>query len=384
MRSGRTESSDSGAVLTLILLLGVVAIGSNALILSPILSDVAATFEVGVRTVSYAISAYGGATALSALFLGGAIDRLGARTVLISGGALLVVATAASAAAPHWTVLLMAQVAAGIAAGVMLPAIYATATHAGGPEGGARLLGRVLSGWAISLVAGIPLSALIADQFGWRATFWGLSTLSAVILPGFARLPAPAPRSTGRRAGIGAALRVPGVVRLLAVQFLFMTAFYGLYAFWGDHLRAALGIEAGGVGIVVLVYGLGFGAATVADTLIDRWGPARMLPILLLGAAAIYMAMIPATRTMAGTASIAFLWGFANHFIINVVVLDLSRRDEALRGAVLGLNSAITYAGAFAGPLSFGVLYAASGFAPIAGAAALATILATVVARHFR
>ena len=355
---------------TIVLLLGVAVIGSNSLVLSPILTDVARDLGATPAVIARAIAAYGGATALSALLLGFTIDRYGARTVLVFGSILLGLGTFGSALASSWVTLALAQAAAGVAAGMMLPAIYAAATTTGTPEEGARILGRVLTGWSVSLVAGVPLSALIAERFGWHASFIALGVLVVVGLVGFVRMPrsrrAANDEALSPEASPLSAVRIAGVPALLGVQFLFMTAFYGTYAFFGDHLRTNLDLSASLAGLVILFYGLGFGLATFGDALIDRIGPARALPFAL-GFVALAYATMPLTAVaLIGAFAAAFVWGFANHFVLNVIVLRLSDLGGPVRGAVLGLNSAITYGGALVGPLALGALYASEGFAALA------------------
>ena len=368
---------------TIVLLLGVAVIGSNSLVLSPILPDVARDLGTTPQVVARAIAAYGGATGLSALLLGFTIDRYGARTVLAAGSVLLACGTFGSAVAPSWIVLTLAQAVAGLAAGTMLPAIYAAATQVGTKAEGARILGRVLTGWSVSLVAGVPASALIAERFGWEASFLVLGGLVLLGLVGFLRMPG---RTSEPQRQTGAPSRsplrafgIPGAAALLAVQFLFMTAFYGTYAFFGDHLRGSLDLSAGFAGLVVLFYGIGFGLAALGDGIVDRIGPARVLPAAL-GFVALAYATMPLTATaLVGALLAAFVWGFANHFVLNVLVLRLSDVAGDARGAVLGLNTAITYGGALVGPLALGAVYAGAGFGWLALGAAGCVGLAAVV-----
>ena len=368
--------------LTIVLLLGVAVIGSNSLVLSPVLTDVAADLGTTPLVVSRAIAAYGGATALSALLLGFTIDRYGVRTVLVAGSVLLSTATFGSAMAGSWITLAVAQAVAGLAAGVMLPAIYAAATAAGGEEEGAQVLGRVLTGWSLSLVAGVPASAFIAERFGWHASYVALGLVVLVGLVGFLWLPSSAEDAPDRgRPGLSATLgaaRIAGVPALLVTQFLFMTAFYGTYAFFGDHLRATLGMSASAAGLVVLAYGIGFGIASVGDRLVDRVGPARALPFALAFAVLAYATMPLATAVQAGAYAAAFVWGFANHFVLGVIVLRLSKLGGSERGSVLGLNTTVTYLGALVGPLVLGLIYASAGFGGLALGAAGCVTLALV------
>lgn len=165
-----------------------------------------------------------------------------------------------------------------------------------------------------------------------------------------------------------------------------MTAFYGVYAFFGDHLRQALDLGATMTGLVVLSYGVGFGLAAFGDAALDRIGPRRALPAALVLVAVVYLTMPLTTAGLASAFAAAFAWGLANHIVLNLVVLLLSRFGEARRGPVLGLNSAVTYLGAVAGPLGLGVVYQGWGFAATATAAgtgvAAGAVLALVALRR--
>jgi len=366
-----------------LLILGIAVIGSNSLALSPVLTDVAHSLAATPVQVARANAAYGGATALSALLLGPAVDRVGARRILVAGFAVMTLAMVASAAASGWAMLAAAQGLAGLAAGIVLPATYAYATVAAPPGREAETMGRVLAGWSISVIAGVPLSALIAGTAGWRTSYVLLAVLLAAVSAGFLCL-----RGSSATARMGAgdmsllpALRTPGVPPLLVICFAYMTAFYGMYAYLGDHLRQALGASSGTAGLVILAYGIGFGLAGFGDRMVDRLGPPRLLPMTLGMLSLVYGLMIPAASSFAALGALAFCWGFANHFGLNIIVLLLGRASDARRGAVLALNSAVSYAGALVGAGLFGAVYERGGFLPTAALAAscLAGALAVAV-----
>lgn len=365
---------------TPILVTGIVVIGSNAFVLSPILTDVAQSLGTTPVVVARVISAYGGATALSAFFLAGSIDRLGAKRILLVAAATMAMALLASAASANWRVLALAQAVAGLAAGLMLPAIYATAT-ASAPSGqGARTLGQVLNGWAISLVLGVPASAFVTQYFGWRLAYLLLAALAAVALFGFLRLRLPAPATNTPSISPLKAATLPGVPTLLVICLAYMSAFYGTYAFLGDHLRTAVGLSTGQAGLVVLAYGAGFGFASFGGAWLDRLGAARVLPFMLVVLSAIYLAMLPASTAYGTSILIAVVWGVANHFGLNMIVLLLSRQHPPARGAILGLHSTMTYTAVFAGPLLLGALYARLGFQAVAAVASVLVLCGAIPA----
>lgn len=268
---------------------------------------------------------------------------------------------------------------------MMLPAVYAAAT-ASAPKGeGARVLGRVISGWSISLVFGVPFSAFLTDFAGWRAAFGSLAIFATLALLGFFQLPrrapniAPAPSISPARA-----LVIPGVIPLLLICIAYMTAFYGLYAFLGDHLRTALGLSSGRAGLVVLGYGAGFGLASFADVAVDKVGPRRMFPAILLAIGAVYLVLIPATQAFASAIFAAVVWGFVNHIGVNIIILLLSQRQADARGALMGLHTAVTYGSVFLGPLLLGAFYGSFGFEAAAIVAASFLVVGSLIAWRIR
>ncbi|ALX86920.1 MFS transporter [Achromobacter xylosoxidans] len=368
------------------LMFAVSVVGSNGLALSPILSDVARSFASTPLTVSTAISAYGAATAASAFLLAARIDRWGIRRALLTAMTVLIAALLLSASAPHWIVLTVAQALAGAAAGVILPAAYGSATLVAAAGQETRSLGRVISGWSVSLVAGVPLSALISDAIGWRATYGVLALCAAVALAGLRTLPER--RNTHaappRLSRLLAPLSYRDVPVLLLGCLAFSSAFYGVYAFLADHVRTLLGLTAGQVGFIAFAYGAGFLLAGLAGApLIERLGPRRALPLALATITAVYLGLLPAAHALAAVLAIAVLWGAASQLSLNLLVLLLSRARPDERGAVLGLNTCTTYLGASLGTAVAGTLYTHAGF-EVLGLAAAAAVALAALTLHWR
>ncbi|MDZ5614182.1 MFS transporter [Achromobacter xylosoxidans] len=363
------------------LMFAVSVVGSNGLALSPILADVARSFASTPLTVSTAISAYGAATAASAFLLAARIDRWGIRRSLLIAMAVLIGALLLSAGAPHWIVLTLAQAVAGAAAGVILPAAYGSASLVAAAGQETRALGRVISGWSVSLVAGVPLSALISDAIGWRATYGVLALCAAVALAGLRKLPERrgAHAAPPRLSRLLAPLSYRDVPVLLLGCLAFSSAFYGVYAFLADHVRTLLALSAGQVGFIAFAYGAGFLLAGLAGApLIERLGPRRALPLALAALSAVYLALLPAAHALATVLALAVLWGAASQLSLNLLVLLLSRARPEERGAVLGLNTCTTYLGASVGTAVAGTLYTHAGFESLGLVAAAALALAAL------
>jgi len=363
------------------LLTGCIAvIGSNSLALGPIAPEVAAGFGSSVPAVMTAASAFGLGTAASALFLARYIDRFGAKRMLQRALALLAVALVASAAAPQVIVLVAAQLLAGIAAGIALPAIYASAAAVAPPGRESGTIGVVLTGWTLSMVAGVSMSAVLADLVHWRAVFGAVALLAALALAAISTMPADDKPVGGTAPAPLGALSTPGIVPLLIACGAFMTAFYGVYGYLGDHLHQALGRPVSSSGLAAISYGIGFGAAALLDGIVDRLGARRVMPIAYLGVAAIYVLISAVAGNFAVLVATMALWGLGNHFGLNVLVMRLSALDPSRRGTIMGLNSAVTYLAVSVGTTAFGPLYANYGFAASAVVAAVLMLGAAAAA----
>lgn len=354
----------------------VAAVGANALVLGPLLSDVAAGLGAKPVELTRAPAAYNGATALSALLFGTRIDRIGNRRAVLLGLALLALAAGLSAAARSVAGMACAQALAGVAAGMILPAGYALATRLARPGREAAALGRVLIGWSLAIGLCVPAAAALAAQLGWRAAFAVLAVAATALLVLSAALLPAAPPVAAARPALRLVLTDRRVLSLFATCLAYMAAFYGVYAFLSDEARAIQHISAARAGILVLMYGAGFTAAGFADPWLDRAGPARVFPASLLCLAAIYATMPIALSAWPSILAVSFAWGLVNHVSLNLLVLLLTQTRPADRGAVLGLNSAVTYAGAMLGVLAAGPIMAGHGFPTLAHAAAALMLIA--------
>ncbi len=363
------------------LLAAVLLVGSNAFVLSPILSEVAQGLASEPFRIAWAISAFGAATAVSALTFAGVIDRMPAGRVLGGAALLLALAQGASAISGNWVQLCLSQAMAGVAVGILLPGTYATAAATAPAGREAARLGLVLTGWALSLVLAVPLAALVAGQFGWRMVYILLAALSTVVGLGlFLSLRGVLGESV-MRVSPWRALRLPGIGPLLVVMFTFMTAFYGSYAFFGEGIRAAFGLSVQGVGLFVLAYGLGFGLAGLGLGLIAPTITRGYLLLVLLGITTSYAGWGHALTAPVTAFIAAMIWGILNQLGLNALVVSLTRRATGARGAVMGLNSAVTYAAVFAGPVIMGPVHASAGFVAVSGVAAVLILAGALVSR---
>jgi len=386
------------------LLLAVAVIGSNSLSFGPIAPDIASDLAADIDVVMYASAAFGLGTGLSALILARWIDFFGPLRVLRVTGLILTFAFFGCWLSGHVVTLVVMQLLAGIAAGTALPAVYAQAARLAPLGRESRVLGQVLFGWTISLVAGVSLAALLADHFGWRSVFLCLGLISLLVLWGIHRLasqearaetnelPKRATSERGESSRVVpkrvaakrlapspiAAFRVSGVPVLLLLVALYMISFYGSYSFVGDHVVQVLGKSLSANAWIAAVYGIGFGLATYLDSVLDKFGATIATPATLLLLSGLYLALFLVGQFQVLVA-MAFFWGLFNHLAVNVLIARLGNADSAQRGTILGLYSGITYLCMSLATLLAGLVYQAAGWPVLNLAGTALCLLAALI-----
>ncbi|MDO6523339.1 MFS transporter [Shimia thalassica] len=333
----------------LLLMISVGLIGANSLVLSPIAAEVAS--GVGAERTSDVMTAaaiYGISVALSALFFAPRADKVGPHKALETGLVLILIGLGFSIAATNLTVLSIGQGVVGVGAGMALPAIYSLAAIISPKGQESRTMGMVLTGWTLSMVGGVTLSAYVADLIHWRAVFGLLGFGSLVILIVLLKASFPPHTPATKVTSPISAVQVPGILPAMFSVLMLGTGFYGVYNYLGAHLTDALHRNVGAAGWLTLSYGLGFGAAMLFDPWLDKVGPRLGLLAVFSGLSIYYVGMSAWTHSYAMIVALMFGWGVLQHLGLNLTVSRLSRLDPSQRGAVMGLNSTTMYASVFA------------------------------------
>jgi len=346
---------------TILLILGVSVIGSNAFLMSPILNNISISIDASITHVAWAVSAYGGATALSGILLTGLVQRMGSRPALLIFGATLSAGILVTGLATHWIFLICAQILAGVAAGVILPILYSMTTVIAQKGKESATLGKVISGWSLAMVAGVPLSAFISDIASWRYAYYLIFLFSLIVNAGYFILPSIKPSKSVTT--LGAALRIPKAKPVLIISLLYMVSFYGVYIFLGSYIQQELDYSAAYAGAAVLAYGFGFGLAGVLlGKLLDIWTPWKVIGPVLLCICGVYFGFLWLSINYWSLLIGCVFWGVFNQIGLNCLVSILTQLDDIQRIRLMGIYSAVSYGGTMVAGLSFGVLYQIGGF----------------------
>lgn len=204
-----TRPGVSGVLLVTLALLSAAAPFATDIYL-PAFTDLADDLDTGAASVQLTLTTFLVGLAVGQLFIGPLSDRYGRRKPLVLATAVTVVVTVACALAPNIWLLIAMRFVQGLSAASGL--VIGRAVGADRTEGAATA--RLFT--LFSAIGGIapviaPLIGGALVSFGWRAEFWALSVIFALMFLGaLLVVPESLPPQSRQTAGFGATLRTIG------------------------------------------------------------------------------------------------------------------------------------------------------------------------------
>ena len=227
------------------------------LVLSPILVDVARDLDVSTA-VAGQLRVFGAPVALVvAVFVARSGGRFSLRSLLSVGAALVAVGSVASAAAPSFVVLALAQVPLWIGVAVLVAGGIGATGSWSAPEARSRVVARALAGAPAAWIVGMPVIGLVAGV-NWRLAFLAVP-LPAAVLTG-AVLLASRPERHGRRsdASLMRLLRQPGARRWAVGELLAMSSWAGMLVYSGALFIEVYGASKRMTGLLLAVVAVAY------------------------------------------------------------------------------------------------------------------------------
>ena len=339
--------------------------------LSPLQAGLVNTvYAVGRLATSYPASALRG--------------RLGTRTVVFLGLALLVTGVVACGLAPGFSIFLLARLVMGIGASAAFLAIFAELLETA-PVAWRGRLTNLFEGMAIlSLAIGSTLGAWVAGLLSWRWVFVGAGPVLLLCVFGGRAITAEAGRHAAAAAVSGA---VGGLAhrRLLPVYIASLSlslTWSGLFATMAPLLgHARYGLDAGPIGLALSAgYAAELAGLLGVGLIIDR---VRREPVFFAGAGSVALGgLVLAIGSQPAVFVLGLVLiggGFAVWMVPAIVMTD--RIGTPIPPGYFAVFRIAMDSGMINGPLAIGavadlagarVAVGGAGFALVAGAVALA------------
>src|SRR5271168_86211 len=191
-----------------LLALGTFATGTESFMIAPLLPKLATDLSVNVAVAGQLVTVFALTYAVSSPVLSALTAGIERRKLLIISMAAFAVANVIASMANNYWELFVARILLACAAGLYVPSATALGGAIVAPERRGTALAVVNGGTSGALVLGVPLGAIVGNNFGWRATFVGVAVLAAIATIGLI---------AGLRRDVGLALPVASVRERLAV-----------------------------------------------------------------------------------------------------------------------------------------------------------------------
>src|SRR6187455_3254426 len=367
----------------LALFLALFASQSGVLVLSPILSDVADDFGVSIATAGQLRIVAAPLAAAVALLAARSLVRFSPRAVLGAGSVLVALGSVASALAPSFATLALAQVPLWAGISMLLTAAIAASAAWSTPESRTRVIASMYAGPPAAWIVGMPLIGVVAEA-GWRLAFLVLP-LPAALLAGLAAAGRP---GDAPLAGAGTSLR--GLLRRSAPRRWALGELLATSA-WAGTLVYSGALLTDGYGMTTTATGVALAAVAVAYLLGNQragsGAPDRARSTTL-------------ATSVVGAAAVVLTWAFTPAVGVTLVVFAISGAMVATRTVVatvygfsvagnLGREVAAaravtTQLGYLVGSLAGGAAFALGGFPALAVAFGGLLLASTLTYVSFR
>ncbi|MGA3397817.1 MAG: MFS transporter [Acetobacteraceae bacterium] len=366
------------------------ASGSGMRLLDPLLPALAHSLGVSVSGAAWVIAGFMLPYGVGQLAFGPLGDRLGKLRVICVALGLYGVAVVACAGAGGLAALVLLRAISGLFAGAVIPLAMAWIGDAVPYAERQVVIGRFLTGMVMAQLVTGPISGVIAERLGWRASFLVLGgvTIGVAMVLGW-QLGASLWRSSGEAPGhspglhayLGLLARPSGLWLLVSAFFDGACLFGGAFPFVGAYLVQDFGLSAGNAGLVVACFGLGaFVYTRFARRLLRRLGEPGLLTAggigLTVGLAALGVAM-----EWRDVALMQIMLGHTFYMFHGVLQARATEALPEARGTAVAAFAMALFLGQSTGSLAFGGLLAVTGYRRGFEVAAIGVLLLTAWAR---
>lgn len=313
-------------------------------------------------------------------------SRIERRTLLVSTLAVFAITSAASALATSYAMLLALRLAMLAVGALYTPQAAGTAGMIVPLEKRGSTIAYIFLGWSLAAAVGLPLIALIASRYGFRAVYGSIAVVAcfSTLLLAW-RLPrgllgVPVDLKTWVAVG-----RNRMILLLLLITTLQMSGQFVVFTFMGPLVVKLTGAGPDAVGLIFALYGVcGFIGVAIATRIVDSWGAYKtslLFTVLMLTGVSGWALSAGIYPLMAISVAI---WGLGFASTNSMQQVRLVAAAPPLASVSVSLNTSVLYIGQAVGSAIGGVLYARDMLYACGYVAAALVVLALITVLYTR
>jgi DHA1 family inner membrane transport protein len=360
----------------------VFCIGTTEIMVVGLLPALSREFEVSIPTAGLLISGFALGVTIGGPVLTAAFLRTVRKNALIALLIVFIMGQVLSALAQSYSMLMGSRILSSLAMGAFFGIGAAVAVEAAGPAVRAKAMAVMFGGLTIANVLGLPAAVLLAQHFGWRASFWAVAILATTCLMGLFRYVPREPRPSGNLRTEVPVFRNGRVWAVLGINALGQAAIFCTFSYLSPLFTEISGFTATKVPLLLLLFGVGcLIGITIGGKYADRY-PLGNLYIGITMLMVVLATLSVTANSKAATMIILFLFGVAA-FGINPALGAWVMRESGDAPLAASVNTSSFNIGNTIGPwvgglgLSAGLGYTSPAWlGSILAAACLASVFA--------
>ncbi|WP_293782326.1 MFS transporter [uncultured Aeromicrobium sp.] len=260
------------------LALGGFAIGTTEFVTMGLLPDIAASIDRSIPTTGHLITAYALGVVVGAPLIVSLGAKLPKRELAIVLVLALALGNGLTAVASGYVPVMLSRFVAGLPHGAYFGVASLLAAAMVPPSMRGRAVSRVMMGLSVGTVAGVPLSAWLGQELGWRAAYAlvvVLALATALMIRAFvARVPGTPDATIGREL---AALRRPQVLFAVAAGMIGFGGVFAMYSYIAPIVTDVSALSRATIPWVLFVFGIGSVAGTWLGGVLADWNNVRQI-----------------------------------------------------------------------------------------------------------
>ena len=353
------------------------------IVMAPVLTQIAAEFNITTGTAGLVVAAYGAPGIVVAVLTGPYSDRFGRKRFLVAGSLIMGVFTLLSAFATSFAVLVAMRIIAGIGGSVIFPNTTATVGDNFSYRDRGPAMGTVIGLNTMAAVIGVPLAGILAEATTWRVSVGlvGVLSIAAGILLLWKFRPAQTPLSESRIRDMYRSI-VTNRSALGAIGSSFLGALY--WFTWATYIvvffENAFGLSQGVASILALTQGLGvlFGSQ-LGGRLGGRIGhkPIVAGSVAISGVLLLLQTNLPLPLLATAVLNLLLSAVIGARFASNTTLL--TEQVPEARGTLLAISASVTSASIVVGAAVGGLLIDGLGFWALGAFCFVAAVFAALV-----
>ena len=349
-----------------------------ALMLGPLLVDIANEFDTSVAVAGQLAAATFFSWAIFAPLIGPFSDSLGRRLVALTGLGVMGVCISAAAFAPNFIVLMFLLMGTGLGGSMIPPNSMAAISDVVSPEKRGRAIGVAQGIMASAVVVGVPVVAVLTSVADWRLPFL---VVGGLLLATFAlswlwypKSPNTGPRSFSYLSRFKELGSIPVFRVGMLANFSQRIAFYAVLGYLAAYLIDSYDVSVGETALPLAVVGAGAVIGSLFGGMIASHQK-RLGLVAVSGLAGGAGVLIVFAIDPAIWATVAIAFGAVCVLSIGWPVFITFATDIAgpSRATAIGMMGASNRMGGFIGSALGGAFLAIGGFSAV-GILCLATV----------